>query len=69
MTENINAFNTMVSQLVSVDIKLAEEDKSITLLCTFLDSSHNLVVAIGSTTQSSLNIIWLYQLVAPLNMH
>jgi hypothetical protein len=54
VTENLNAFNTLVSQLVSVNITIAEEDDCITLLCSLLDSWNNLVVAIGSTTQYTL---------------
>jgi hypothetical protein len=54
MTEHLNDFNTLVSQLVSVNITIAEEDKCISLLCSFTDSWDNLVVAIGSTTQSTL---------------
>jgi hypothetical protein len=54
VTEHLNAFNTMVSQLVFVNIMITEEDKCITLLCSFLDSWDNLVVEIGSTTQSTL---------------
>ena len=33
MTEHANAFNTLVSQLIFVDIKMEEEYKCITLLC------------------------------------
>jgi hypothetical protein len=54
MTKHLNAFNTLVSQLGSINITIAEEDKYITILCSFLDSWDNLVVAIGSTTQSTL---------------
>jgi hypothetical protein len=54
MTEHLNAFNTLVSQLVSINITIAEEDKCITLLCSLSDSWDNLVVAIGSTTQSRM---------------
>jgi hypothetical protein len=52
--DHLNAFNTLVSQLVFVNITIAEEDNCITLLCYFPDSWDNLIVAIGSTTQSTL---------------
>jgi hypothetical protein len=54
VTEHLNSFNTLVSQLGSINITIAEEDKCITLLCSLRDSWDNLVVAIGSTTQSTL---------------
>ena len=50
MTDHLNVFNTLVSKLISVDIKMEGEDKCITLLCSLPDSWDNLVVKIDSTT-------------------
>ena len=48
VTEHLNAFNTMVSQLSSVDIKISAEDKCISLLCFLPDLWDSLVIAIGN---------------------
>ena len=46
--EHMNAYNSLVSHITSVGIKIIEEDKCITLLCSLPDSWDNLIVAIGS---------------------
>ena len=38
VTEHLNVYNTLVSQITSVGIKMAKEDKCITLLCSLPDS-------------------------------
>jgi hypothetical protein len=47
VTKHLNAFNTMVSQLLSVEIKISYEDKCISLFFSLTYSWDSLVVAIG----------------------
>jgi len=46
LIEHPNGFNTMVSQLFSIDIKISNEDKCITLLFSLPESWDSLLVAI-----------------------
>ena len=54
VTEHLNFYNTLVSQITSVGIKMDEEDKCITLLSSLSDSWDNLIVTIGSSSQATL---------------
>jgi len=46
--KNLNAFNTVVSQLSYIEIKISDEDKCISLLFSLPDSWDSLVIVIGS---------------------
>jgi hypothetical protein len=46
VADNFNAFNTVVSLLVYIDIKISDEDKCISLMCSLPDPWDILVVAI-----------------------
>jgi len=48
MKENMNAFNTVVNQLLFVDINISYEDKFISLLWSLLDSWDSLVLDTGN---------------------
>jgi hypothetical protein len=50
ITNHLNAFNTTISQLSSVDIKITKEEKCIILLCSFPKSWDSLVMDIGSNS-------------------
>ena len=47
VTKRLNAFNTVISQLLSMDIKIYE-DTFLIMSCYFPDSWDSLVAAIGS---------------------
>jgi hypothetical protein len=63
VTDHLNAFNTMVSQLLFVEIEISDEDKCINLLFSLPYSWDSLVVAIGiNTTTMKFDDVILYLL-------
>jgi hypothetical protein len=49
VADHLNVFNTIISQLYSMDIKIIEEEKCVILLC-FPDSWDSIFMAIGSNS-------------------
>lgn len=50
MARHLNAFNTMVSQLFSIDIEIFDEDNCISILCYFPYTWHRIVIVIRINT-------------------
>lgn len=47
VVDHLNTFNTLIVQLTSMEVKFKDEDKAITLLCSFPKSWDNLVTSIS----------------------
>ena len=62
VTEHLNVFNIVISQLLSMDIKITKEEKCIILLCSFIDFWDILAMAI----ESNITIINIDNVVASL---
>jgi hypothetical protein len=58
MIEHLNAFNTLVSQLLYIDINISNEDKCNNSLCSLPDSLDSLFVPISiNTTTLTFNYV------------
>jgi hypothetical protein len=38
IVDHLNVFNTLICQLTSMDVKIDEEDKTVMLICSLLES-------------------------------
>ena len=52
--EHLNIFNTLICQLLDMEVKIQEEDKAITLLCSLPESCDHFVTSINLSTTNSL---------------
>ena len=53
--DHLNTFNDLVCQLTSVDAKLDDEEKAITLLCTLSDPWDHLITSISFSNPESFD--------------
>ncbi|GLJ48876.1 hypothetical protein SUGI_1030740 [Cryptomeria japonica] len=54
ISDYLNVFNTLICKLGSMDVKIKDEDKEVTLLCSFVESWNDLVTSISFSTTESL---------------
>ena len=50
VAEHLNVFNTLICQLSDMEVKIQEEDKAITLLCSLPESWDHFVTSISLST-------------------
>ena len=54
VAEHLNVFNTLICQLIDMEVKIQEEDKAITLLCSLPESWDHFVTSISLSSTNSL---------------
>lgn len=54
IADHLNVFNTLLCQLTSIGVKMEEEDKAVTLLCSLPDSWDHIVTSISFSTTDVL---------------
>jgi hypothetical protein len=60
--DHLSTFNTLIVQLASMEVKLEDEDKEVTLLCLFPESWDHLVTSISLVQQMFLIMTLLWEL-------
>ena len=54
ITDHLNVFNTLISQLTVMEVKFDDEDKVITLLCSLPESWDHMVTTVWFNTTNSI---------------
>ena len=54
IADHLNVFNTLIFQLLDMEVKFQEEDKDITLLCSLPEPWDHFVTSISLSTTESL---------------
>ena len=54
--DHLNVFNTLIFQLLDMEVKMEEENKEITLLCSLPESWDHFVASISLSTVDSLKL-------------
>jgi len=55
IVDYLNVFDTLMCQLTSMDVKIDEEDKAVTLLCSFPEYWDHLVTSIRFITTDTID--------------
>ena len=54
IADHLNAFNTLLVQLQSIEVKIPSEDKAITLLCSLPESWDHFVTSISLSSSETI---------------
>jgi hypothetical protein len=55
IVDHLNVFNTLICQLSSMEVKYEDEDKEVTLLCSFPESWDHLVTSMWFSTTDAID--------------
>jgi hypothetical protein len=55
IVDHLNVFNTLISQLTAMEVKFDDEDKAITLLCSFPESWDHMVTTVWFNTTDAID--------------
>jgi hypothetical protein len=56
VSEHLNSFNDILSQLESIGVKMDDEDKAVMITCTLPDSYDNLVITSSCSKVDKLSL-------------